>query len=98
MKRTERRHLKENEIEALAWQARELYESRRQQVSWLVTAIVIVGVAVLGYVGWRQNAQSKAARLLSQAMAVQEARIGPPPAPGSVSTAPYFPTERERAQ
>src|SRR5437762_2280888 len=98
MKRTERRHLKENEIDALARQARELYEARKQQVSWLTAVIVIVGVALLGYVAWRQNAQGKAAALLAQAMATEEARIGPPPAPGSVSTAPYFPTERERSQ
>jgi TolA-binding protein len=31
-------------------------------------------------------------------MAVQTARIGPPPAPGTTTSAPYFPTEGERLQ
>jgi outer membrane protein assembly factor BamD (BamD/ComL family) len=31
-------------------------------------------------------------------MAVQDARVGPPPAPGTPSAGLYFPTERERAQ
>ncbi len=98
MKRTERQHLKENELRAFALQARETIEARRRETTAIVAAVVIVGAAVLGYLGWREHVQTKAHALLAQAMATQDARVGPPPAPGSPSGGLYFPTERERAQ
>ena len=98
MKRAERQHLKENELEHLARQAREMFAARRQGTTWLLAAVAIVGVGALGYVGWRDYVKGQSASLLADALAVREARVGPPPAPGSISTAPYFPTERERAQ
>jgi len=42
--------------------------------------------------------QAKAHGLLAEALTVQEARVGPPPAPGTTGGGLYFPTERERAQ
>jgi TolA-binding protein len=98
MKRTERRHLKENEIEKWTRQARELFEHRQRELTWTISAVLIVAVAGIGYVAWRERVQTRAHAMLADAMAVQDARIGPPPAPGTVSAAPYFPTERERAQ
>ena len=98
MKRTERHHLKENEVQKLVRRAGEVFESRRRQLSWTISAVVIVGVVALGYVAWREHAQTRAYALLADAMAVQSARIGPPPAPGTVSAAPYFPTVLERTQ
>lgn len=98
MKRTQRQHLKENEIEQLARQARELVETRRRETTALVTVLVVVGAAVLGYFAWHEHVQSRAHDLLAQALAVQETRVGPPPAPGQPSTGPYFATERERNQ
>jgi TolA-binding protein len=64
----------------------------------IVAAAVIVGVAAIGYFGWREHVQSKAHALLADAMATQDARVGPPPAPGTPAGGLYFPTERERAQ
>lgn len=98
MKRTERHHLKENEIERAARRAREVFDTRKRELSWATSALVIVGVVVLGYVVWQARVQARAHTLLAEATAVQNARIGPPPAPGSVSLAPYFPTHRERAE
>jgi TolA-binding protein len=98
MKRTERRHLKENEVEKFARQARELFEERRQQVTWTIAVLVMVGVVAVAVFAWRERVQTRAHAMLAEALAVQEARIGPPPAPGTVSKAPYFPTEGERAQ
>ena len=98
MKRTERQHLKENELEALARQARELIEARRRETTLIVTALVVVGAILGGYLLWRERVNSKAHDLLAQAVAVQEARVGPPPAPGQPAGGLYFPTERERAQ
>ena len=98
MKRTERQHLKENELQTFARQAREQVEARRRETTAIIAIVVVVGVAALGFFAWRDRVQTRATRLLAEAMAVQDARVGPPPAPGSPSTGLYFPTERERAQ
>ncbi len=98
MKRTERQHLRENEIEQFARQARELVEARRRETTMMVAAIVVVGAVALGYFAWHEHVQARAHDLLAQAVAVQDARVGPPPAPGQPSGGLYFPTERERAQ
>lgn len=98
MKRAERHHLKENELKHLAQQARDAYGARRRELSWVLAAVVIMAVAAVGYFGYREYVHARAGTLLAEAMAVQDARIGPPPAPGTVTAAPYFPTERERFQ
>jgi TolA-binding protein len=98
MKRTERHHLKENEIERLARQAGETMEARKREVTVAVIAIVIVGAAAIGYFAWHQRVESRAHALLADALAVQDARVGPPAAPGTLSPSLSFPTERERAQ
>jgi TolA-binding protein len=98
MKRTERHHLKENEIQTFAREARSVIEERGRETISIVVIVVIVAVAALGYFGWRERVQSKAHALLADAMTVQDARVGPPPAPGTPANGLYFPTERERAQ
>jgi TolA-binding protein len=101
MKRTERRHLKENEIQIFARQAREVAEARRKELIGLAVALGVVAVGAIGYLAWRENVQSKAHALLADALAVQEARVGPPAAPGTPGAATNgltFPTERERSQ
>src|SRR5262245_12968901 len=98
MKRTERQHLKENELRAFALQARDAIDSRRRETTAIVAVGAAVAVLAIGYFAWREHVQSKAHALLAQAMTVQDARIGPPPAPGTPANGRYFPTERERAQ
>ena len=95
MKRAERHHLKENELDRIAREAREMIERRRSETTIVVAAVAVVAVIALGYFMWRQQLQGKAAGLLAQAEAVQDARVGPPGVPGAGLT---FPTERERAQ
>ena len=96
MKRTERHHLKENDLRALARRTGQLIESRKQQMSWGLAVVVVVGLAAVGYAAWRQSVQANAGALLAEAVTVRDARVGPPPAPGTVTTAVYFPTEQER--
>ena len=98
MKRTERHHLKENEIETFVRDARDVIESRGRETIGIVIAVIAIGIAAVAVYGWRQHVQSKARALLAEAMTVQDARIGPPPAPGTPANGMYFPTERERAQ
>ena len=98
MKRSERQHLRENELEQFARQARELVEARRRETRLIVAAVVVVGAIAVGYFAWHEHVQSRAHDLLAQAVSIQDARVGPPPAPGQPATGPYFATERERAQ
>ena len=98
MKTKERHHLKENELGKLTRQARETMETRRSETTAVAAVIVVVAALALGYFAWRQRVQTKEHGLLAEAMAVQDARVGPPPAPGTPSAGLYFPTERERSQ
>jgi TolA-binding protein len=98
MKSTERHHLKENELGRLARSARDTVQTRRTETTSLIVGAVVVGALAIGYFGWREHVQTKAHALLAQAMAVQDARVGPPPAPGTPAGGLYFPTERERSQ
>jgi len=98
MKRAERHHLKENELRTFARRAAETMETRGRESTVALAAIVVVAALAIGYFGWRERVQGKAHAMLADAMTVAEARIGPPPAPGTPAGGLYFPTERERAQ
>jgi TolA-binding protein len=98
MKTKERHHLKENELRNFAVQAGQTMAERRKETTTLIVAAAVVAALAIGYFGWRDHVQTKAHGLLAQAMAVQDARVGPPPAPGTPAGGLYFPTERERSQ
>jgi TolA-binding protein len=98
MKRVERQHLRENELQNLARQAREVYEGRKRETTMLVGIAVVVGAVAIGYIAWREHVQSRAHALLADAVVVLEAPISPPPAPGQPQQGLRFATERERAQ
>ena len=98
MKRTERRHLKENELAHLAQSARDVLEARGKQ-AWIILGAIAALLAVgLGYLAWRGSVQSRANALLAEALMVEGARVGPPAAPGTPSTGLSFITEREKYQ
>src|SRR4051812_29623436 len=96
MKRTERRHLKENELGVLARQARELVEQKRRSMGTVIAAAVIIGAAGLGWIAWRDHTRSLAHTMLAEAQSVAETRVGAPIAPGTPGAGPSFPTETER--
>src|SRR4030088_828892 len=98
MKKNERHHLKENELERFALRARETMDARRREVTAAIVAAVAVAVIAIGYFAWRERVQARAHALLAEALAVQSARVGPPAAPGTPSPSLSFPTELERAQ
>src|SRR5258707_9611921 len=98
MKTKERHRLKENELRNFAIHAGQTMSERRKETTTLIVAAVVVAVLGIAFFGWREHVQSKAHGLLAQAMAVQDARVGPPPAPGTPAGGLYFPTERERSQ
>jgi TolA-binding protein len=98
MKRVERRHLKENELQTFARQAREAYEQKKRETVMLVSVVAVVGAIAVVYVAWHERVQNKAHTLLADAVVVLEAPVSPPPAPGQPQQGLRFATERERAQ
>jgi len=98
MKRTERHRLKDNELVSLAANAREVFEERRGQLTAVLVGVVVIGVAAIGYFAWRGSIQGRAHALLAEAIVVEGARVGPPPAPGTPTTGLSFNTEREKHQ
>lgn len=99
MKRTERHHLKENELQNLARQAREGFESRRRETTGIIAALAVIGIAAAAYFIWHQRVESRAHALLAEALVVQSARVGAPAAPGTAGAGSLsYLTERDRAQ
>jgi TolA-binding protein len=96
MKRTERKHLKENELAHIAATVRESIESRTSQLKFGLIGVTAVLAILLAYNLYRTSVQSRAGRVLAEAMAIQEARVGAPDAPGGPSTGPSYPTERDK--
>src|SRR5437899_2117297 len=104
MKRAERHHLKENEIQLLTRQAREAVAARKRETMAGLVAVVVIGAVALGYYGWRERVQSRAHAMLADAIVVQDARVAPvtpdlgPGSKPAPSTAGTFPTEQARAE
>src|SRR5512144_2260893 len=97
MKRAERHHLKDNELARAAATARQVVEERRSQVTLIGVAIAVIATVALGYLWWNNRVSSRAHTLLADALAIDEARVGPPPAPGSPAPAGLsFETARAR--
>src|SRR5439155_19697009 len=97
MKRTERRHLKENELQTFAREARDRFEERKRETTWIAALLVVVGLMVGGYFVWHDRVETRAHALLAEALVVQGARIGTPAAPGTPGAGSLsFMTERER--
>src|SRR5438067_1064788 len=88
MKRTERHHLKNNELELLTRQAREAIEARKREVTAAIVAAAVVGVAALVYFVWHERVEARAHAMLADAMVVQDARVVPPAAPGTTPPQP----------
>ena len=95
MKRAERHHLKENELHTLARDLTGRFEEKRREALWGLFAVAAIGILAIGFFAWRERSQTQAATLLADAVAVKDARIGPP---GTVEQGLRFITERERAQ
>ena len=100
MKRTERHHLKQNEFAHLALTTRDAIQDRQRQILWLLAAVIVVAAAGTGYYVWHSRVEGHASVLLAEAIGVEQARIGPPPAESTpaASSAPSFTTERARSQ
>jgi TolA-binding protein len=95
MKRAERHHLKQNELERLTIQARQALLEGGPAVTRVLVGLLVVAIVGIGYYAWRGHVQSRAHGLLAEAIATQEAPIttlGSTAAPGS------YANERARLQ
>jgi hypothetical protein len=86
MKRSERHHLKENELATSVARAKETFEEKKREI--IAGAIVVAAIlgAVGGYFFWRSQVESASRAMLSEALAIADAPVVPPaaaPAPGS---------------
>src|SRR4030095_12618281 len=95
MKRAERHHLKENELQRWAIQARGAFEDRKREAMIGVVAVLVIAAAVAGWAGWRGYVESRAQRDLAEALGVQEAPAG---GHGTPAGAGSVPSERARQQ
>jgi tetratricopeptide (TPR) repeat protein len=77
MKRKERHHLKENELVHTIESAREFLETRQRQITGGLVAVVVVALAVIGFMVYRSQTQSRGSELLAEAMVALNARVVP---------------------
>ncbi len=77
MKRKERHHLKENELAHSIESARDFLETRQRQIAGVVVGVVIIVLAGIGFMVYRQQTQSRGSELLAQAMVALNARVVP---------------------
>src|SRR5205807_1211888 len=91
----ERHHLKENELQTIARDLRERYEGRRRETTAALIVVGAIAIIAIVFFAWRERVQTRAASLLAEAVAVKDARIGPP---GTAEQGLRFNNERERAQ
>lgn len=100
MKRTERHHLKENELVHSIERAKESFEIYRKPIMAGAVALVAIILVVVGLVAWRSNSNSQSQGMLAEALAAESARIAPAPTPGSTTPAAApagtFASERAR--
>jgi TolA-binding protein len=99
MKRAERHHLKDNELANLTANARHIVEQKPGLVTGTAVALAVVLVAGVGYWAWKGRVDGRAHTLLAEAMVLDDARVGPPPVPGSPTPSGVsFPTQRAKHQ
>jgi predicted negative regulator of RcsB-dependent stress response len=98
MKRVERHHLKQNDLEVFTERARRAVQSRRRETMAVVAVVVVAGVAAFGYKMWGGRTEGRAHEMLADAVTVSEARVGAPIAPGTPGAGLSFPTEALRAE
>lgn len=87
MKRTERHHLKENELAVSLRQARETAERHRREIAMGTILALVVIAAAVGYLVWRSRVNGQAQARLAEAMTVMDAQVVPPAPPTPPPTA-----------
>jgi tetratricopeptide (TPR) repeat protein len=79
MKRSERHHLKENEVAQSVMRAREQFEEHKHSIIGIGALVGLIVVVVVGVLWWRQHTDSLSRAMLVEAMAIEQAQVAPPP-------------------
>jgi len=87
MKRTERHKLKENPLATWVGELTETAVAHGRQIAFGATAVVVVAAIALGYTYWRNRLAGEADAALAAALAISEAPVVAPPAPGTPEAA-----------
>jgi len=107
MKRTERHHLKENELAHTIAAVREYVEPRKRQLTLTGFVLFLVAVVALGVTLVRQRTQARAYDLLAEAMVVLDAQVipktptdpsSPTPPPAAMQGTGTYETEDAKLQ
>jgi hypothetical protein len=101
MKRTERHHLKENEVASTVARVREAYDLYQKPILAAVIGVVAILALTAAFVVWRSRTASESEAMLADAMAAERAQVASPPAPGATAPAVTppagsYPTEKAR--
>jgi TolA-binding protein len=104
MKRTQRHHLKENELVHTIESAREFFAGRQRQITNVLIGLIVVVAVVIGFQLFRQYRESRGQALLADAMVALNARVVPAgagdagdvPAAASLGATGTFATEEAK--
>jgi tetratricopeptide (TPR) repeat protein len=104
MKRTERHHLKENELVHTIEATRAFVETRQKQIVGATVGLIVIALVMIGVVIYRQQTQTKGQELLAEAMVALNARVVPAgagdatdlPAAASLGATGTFATEEAK--
>src|SRR5215510_12131941 len=101
MKRSERRHLKENELTHAFHEASSRLAEQRRMLGLAGAAALIIAVLGLGYWAWHTRTEVRAEVMLSDALTVMQSpvEVPKPDATGKIVQAPgSYPTVASRAE
>jgi tetratricopeptide (TPR) repeat protein len=74
----------------------ERLEGQGRSILYGIGALILVGIAVWGFVAWRGKRSDEASRALGRAIDVTQAPVTSSPAPGT--TGPTFTSDKDRSQ
>jgi FimV-like protein len=77
MKRTERHHLKENELAHTLSVARDFIETQRRMITTLLIAVAVIGLVVVAFTIYRGQVAARGDELLAEAMVALNAPVVP---------------------
>lgn len=107
MKTNERHHLKDNELAIALGHAQSWAEQNSRTITTAAIGLIVVAVAVFGFMTWRSSTDNKARALLAEAMVIEEARVMPPGPPAGSTNDPNaiggqlpgtYPTEQAKLE
>jgi tetratricopeptide (TPR) repeat protein len=83
MKTSERHHLKDNELALALGRASDYAAQNQRRLLMGVGAVTVLAIALIGFLVWRNNVESRSRGMLAEGMVALDARVVPPPPPGT---------------